>query len=137
MRIVIEIGRNAQPGQVLNSLFKHTPMQSTFAANMVALHNGQPMTMGLKEALEHHIDFRREVIRRRTEFDLEKARYHRIGFVVMFALLAWRTGVGAFAVPAAGETSMIRGLPMWWVYASLAPGMALAARTRRLFTAST
>jgi TRAP-type C4-dicarboxylate transport system permease small subunit len=46
---------------------------------------------------------------------------------VMFALLSWRTGVGAFAVHAAGETSMIRGLPMWWVYASLAPGMALAA----------
>ena len=45
----------------------------------------------------------------------------------MFALLAWRTGVGAFAVHAAGETSMIRGLPMWWVYASLAPGLALAA----------
>jgi TRAP-type C4-dicarboxylate transport system permease small subunit len=45
----------------------------------------------------------------------------------MFALLAWRTGVGAFAVYEAGETSMIRGLPMWWVYASLAPGLALAA----------
>ena len=45
----------------------------------------------------------------------------------MFALLAWRTGVGAFAVYQAGETSMIRGLPMWWVYASLAPGLALAA----------
>ncbi len=45
----------------------------------------------------------------------------------MFALLAWRTGVGAFAVHAAGETSMIRSLPMWWVYASLAPGLALAA----------
>jgi TRAP-type C4-dicarboxylate transport system permease small subunit len=46
---------------------------------------------------------------------------------VMFALLAWRTGVGAIAVHAAGETSMIRALPMWWVYASLAPGLALAA----------
>ena len=45
----------------------------------------------------------------------------------MFALLAWRTGVGAFAVYQAGETSMIRGLPMWWVYASLSPGLALAA----------
>ena len=45
----------------------------------------------------------------------------------MFALLGWRTGVGAFAVHAAGETSMIRGLPMWWVYAMLAPGLALAA----------
>jgi TRAP-type C4-dicarboxylate transport system permease small subunit len=46
---------------------------------------------------------------------------------VMFALLSWRTGIGAFAMHAAGETSMIRGLPMWWVYASLSPGLALAA----------
>ena len=46
---------------------------------------------------------------------------------VMFALLAWRTGVGAASVYEAGETSMIRALPMWWVYASLAPGLALAA----------
>ena len=45
----------------------------------------------------------------------------------MCALLAWRTSVGAIAVHDAGETSMIRGLPMWWVYASLAPGLALAA----------
>ena len=46
---------------------------------------------------------------------------------IMLALLSWRTGVGAIAVYAAGETSMIRALPMWWVYASLAPGLALAA----------
>ena len=45
----------------------------------------------------------------------------------MYLLLAWRTGVGARAVFEAGETSMIRSLPMWWVYASLAPGLALAA----------
>jgi TRAP-type C4-dicarboxylate transport system permease small subunit len=45
----------------------------------------------------------------------------------MYALLAWRTGAGALAVAQAGETSMIRGLPMWWVYACLAPGLALAA----------
>jgi len=45
----------------------------------------------------------------------------------MCAVLAWRTSVGAFSVYEAGETSMIRGLPMWWVYASLAPGLALAA----------
>lgn len=45
----------------------------------------------------------------------------------MCALLAWRTGMGAFAVREAGEMSMIRELPMWWVYASLAPGLALAA----------
>jgi TRAP-type C4-dicarboxylate transport system permease small subunit len=46
---------------------------------------------------------------------------------ILFGLLAWRTGVGAVAVYDAHETSMIRGLPMWWVYASLAPGLALAA----------
>lgn len=46
---------------------------------------------------------------------------------LMCALLAWRTGVGALAVREAGETSMIRSLPMWWVYASLAPGLGLAA----------
>jgi len=46
---------------------------------------------------------------------------------LMYLLLAWRTGVGAQAVHAAGETSMIRSWPMWWVYASLAPGLALAA----------
>ena len=46
---------------------------------------------------------------------------------LMYLLLAWRTGVGAQAVFAAGETSMIRSWPMWWVYASLAPGLALAA----------
>jgi TRAP-type C4-dicarboxylate transport system permease small subunit len=46
---------------------------------------------------------------------------------LMYLLLAWRTGVGAQAVLAAGETSMIRSWPMWWLYASLAPGLALAA----------
>lgn len=47
--------------------------------------------------------------------------------VVMYGLLAWRTGVGAIAVRGAGETTMIISLPMWWAYASLAPGLALAA----------
>jgi TRAP-type C4-dicarboxylate transport system permease small subunit len=47
--------------------------------------------------------------------------------VVMYGLLAWRTGVGAIAVRSAGETTMIISLPMWWAYASLAPGLALAA----------
>ncbi len=47
--------------------------------------------------------------------------------VVMYGLLAWRTGVGAVAVRNAGETTMIISLPMWWAYASLAPGLALAA----------
>ena len=74
MRIVIELTRTGQARQVLNNLFKHTPMQSTFPVNMLALIDGQPRVMNLKTALEQHITFRREVIRRRSEFDLEKAR---------------------------------------------------------------
>ncbi len=74
MRIVIELGREGQSNFVLNQLYKHTAMQSSFAVNMVALDGGQPKTMGLKKLLEAYIDHRRIVIRRRTEFELEKAR---------------------------------------------------------------
>jgi DNA gyrase subunit A len=74
MRIFIEIKRDADPHRVLNNLFKHTAMQTAFNMNMLALVDGQPQTLPLKAVLQHYIDFRREVIRRRTEFDLEKAR---------------------------------------------------------------
>ncbi|HEX5370195.1 MAG TPA: DNA gyrase subunit A [Dehalococcoidia bacterium] len=74
MRIVIELGRGGQARTVLNALFKHTSMQTAFAVNMLALVDREPRTIRLKTALEAYIDFRREVIRRRSEFDLEKAR---------------------------------------------------------------
>jgi len=74
MRIVIELGREGQAASVLNQLYKHTSMQSSFAVNMVALDAGQPKTMGLKKMLEAYINHRREVLRRRTEFELERAR---------------------------------------------------------------
>src|SRR5918999_2511758 len=74
MRISIECKRDANPHKVLNNLFKHTPLQLAFNANMVALVDGQPQTLPLKAILQHHIDWRREVVRRRTEFDLRKAR---------------------------------------------------------------
>ena len=74
MRIVIELGREGQAASVLNQLYKHTAMQSSFAVNMVSLDAGQPKTMGLKKMLEAYIKHRRVVIRRRTEFELEKAR---------------------------------------------------------------
>jgi DNA gyrase subunit A len=74
MRIYIEIKRDADPHRVLNNLFKHTAMQTAFNMNMLALVDGQPQTLPLKAVLQHYIDFRREVVRRRTEFDLEKAR---------------------------------------------------------------
>ncbi len=74
MRIVIELKRESHPRQVLSALYKHTAMQSTFAVNMLALVDGQPRTVSLKKILESYIIHRREVIRRRSEFDLEKAR---------------------------------------------------------------
>jgi DNA gyrase subunit A len=74
MRIVIETKRDAAPRTVLNNLFKHTALQLAFNANMLALVDGQPSTLPLKQILQHHIDWRREVVRRRTEFDLGKAR---------------------------------------------------------------
>ena len=74
MRIYVEIKRDADPHRVLNNLFKHTAMQTAFNMNMLALVDGQPQTLSLKAVLGHYIDHRREIIRRRTEFDLDKAR---------------------------------------------------------------
>ncbi len=73
MRIVIELARNGTPAAVEAQLFKLTALQSTFAVNMLALVDGRPKTVSLKEALEAFIDHRRDVIRRRSEFDLQKA----------------------------------------------------------------
>src|ERR671910_449310 len=74
MRIYIEIKRDANPHKVLNNLFKHTPLQMAFNMNMLALVDGQPQTLPLKSVLQHYVDHRREIVRRRTEFDLGKAR---------------------------------------------------------------
>jgi DNA gyrase subunit A len=74
MRVYIEIKRDFNPHKVLNNLFKHTPMQLAFNMNMLALVDGQPQTLPLKSVLQHYVTHRREIVRRRTEFDLGKAR---------------------------------------------------------------
>ncbi|MGI8928737.1 MAG: DNA gyrase subunit A, partial [Candidatus Limnocylindrales bacterium] len=74
MRLVIECKRDAAPKKVLNNLFKHTALKLAYNMNMLALVDGQPQTLPLKQVLQHHIDWRRDVVRRRTEFDLGKAR---------------------------------------------------------------
>jgi DNA gyrase subunit A len=74
MRIVIELRKEAQPRQVLNNFYKYTAMQSAFFINMVALVNGQPKVINLKEALTSYIDFRFQVITRRSQFELDKAK---------------------------------------------------------------
>jgi DNA gyrase subunit A len=85
MRIVVELKKDAPPEVVLNQLYKQTPMQSTFGVNLLALVNGRPQTLSLKEALRHFIDFRREVVVRRATYDLAQAeaRAHLLeGFVI-------------------------------------------------------
>ena len=74
MRIVIELKRGEMSDVVLNNLYKQTPMQSVFGINMVALHEGQPKLMNLKQVLEAFLAHRREVVTRRTIYDLRKAR---------------------------------------------------------------
>jgi DNA gyrase subunit A len=74
MRIVIELRQGEISDVVLNNLYKQTPMQSVFGINMVALHEGQPKLMNLKQMLEAFLGHRREVVTRRTIFDLRKAR---------------------------------------------------------------
>jgi DNA gyrase subunit A len=74
MRIVVELKRDAVPQVVLNKLFKMTPMQSSFGVINLAIVNGQPRVLNLKQILEAFVDFRREVVRRRTEYELRKAK---------------------------------------------------------------
>jgi DNA gyrase subunit A len=74
MRIVIELKRDAIPQVVLNKLYKLTPMQSSFGIINIAIVDGQPKLLNLKEMLEAFVEFRRKVVIRRTEFDLRKAR---------------------------------------------------------------
>jgi DNA gyrase subunit A len=74
MRIILELKRSAQPKRILNRLYKYTQLQSTFGINMLALVNGEPRMLTLKHALQIFIDHRLDVIKRRSEFELEKAR---------------------------------------------------------------
>ncbi|MGG4480188.1 DNA gyrase subunit A [Paenibacillus xylanilyticus] len=73
MRIVIELRRDVNPGVVLNNLYKHTAMQSTFGINMLAIVNKEPKILNLREVLYHYLQHQIEVIRRRTQFELRKA----------------------------------------------------------------
>ena len=73
MQIKIELKRDANPQIVLNHLFKFTRMQDSFSINMLAIVDGKPKVMGLKDILAHFIDFQEEIVRRRTQFDLDKA----------------------------------------------------------------
>jgi len=74
MRIVLEMTKNAEPEKVLAALYKRTPMQTTFGINLLALVDGEPRTLTLKQALRVYIEHRLTIIKRRAEFDLAKAK---------------------------------------------------------------
>jgi DNA gyrase subunit A len=78
MRIVIDLKRGEVPEVILNNLYKHTALQSSFGVIMLAIVGGRPKILGLLDLVENFVDFRRDVVRRRTEFELRKAeaRYH-------------------------------------------------------------
>ena len=74
MRIQIELKRDAIPQVALNKLFKHTALQTTFGYNAVALVDGVPRTLSLLELVTHYLDYQREVVTRRSKYELRKAR---------------------------------------------------------------
>ncbi len=74
VRVVVELKRDAVPDVVLNQLFQHTPLQTSFGVNMLALDHGQPKLMNLKDIIKSFIEFREEVIVRRVKFELAKAQ---------------------------------------------------------------
>ena len=74
LRVVVDLRRDAQPRVVLNNLYKHTSLQSSFSVNTLALVEGQPQVLPLKRLIRHYIDFRRQIITRRAEFELKKAQ---------------------------------------------------------------
>ncbi len=74
VRVVIEVKRDFQADVIVNQLYKFTPLQTSFAMNMLAINNGRPMMMNLRDIISAFVDFREEIIRRRTIFNLNKAR---------------------------------------------------------------
>ncbi|MEA3351678.1 MAG: DNA gyrase subunit A [Chloroflexota bacterium] len=74
MRLVVETKRSAYPRKVLNQLYKYTPFQMTFGAQLLALVNGEPRLLSIKRALQHYIDHRLDVLTRRTQYQLDKAK---------------------------------------------------------------
>ena len=74
MRIVMELRKDTNPEVLLNQLYKHTQLQDTFGVNMLALVDGRPRTLGLRDILSHYLAHQKEIIVRRTQFDLKKAR---------------------------------------------------------------
>src|SRR3954463_5755110 len=117
VRVVIELKRDATPEVVLNQLWRHTPAQTSFPANMLAIRGGRPETLSLRDIIEAFIKFREEVITRRSKFELAKARERAhilLGLVVATTNLDEMVKIirGSSSPPVARAALMAREWPI-------------------------
>jgi DNA gyrase subunit A len=126
VRVVIELKRDATPEVVLNQLWRHTPAQSSFPANILAIRGGRPETLNLREIIEAFVRFREEVITRRTKFELAKARERAhilLGLVIAVTNLDEVVRIiRGSASPAEARAAL---LAREWPVAEIAPYIAL------------
>jgi len=126
VRVVIDLKRDATPDVVLNQLWRHTPAQSSFPANMLAIRGGRPETLTLKDIIESFVRFREEVITRRAKYELAKARdraHLLLGLVIAVTNLDEVVRIiRASASPAEARASLIA---RQWPVAEIAPYIAL------------
>ncbi|MFN3946285.1 MAG: DNA gyrase subunit A [Allosphingosinicella sp.] len=126
VRVVIDLKRDATPDVVLNQLWRHTPAQSSFPANMLAIRGGRPETLNLRDIIESFVKFREEVITRRAKFELAKARdraHILLGLVIAVTNLDEVVRIiRASASPAEARASL---LAREWPVAEIAPYIAL------------
>jgi DNA gyrase subunit A len=126
VRVVIDLKRDATPDVVLNQLWRHTPAQSSFPANMLAIRGGRPETLNLRDIIESFVRFREEVITRRTKFELAKARdraHILLGLVIAVTNLDEVVRIiRGSASPAEARAALIS---RDWPVAEIAPYIAL------------
>jgi DNA gyrase subunit A len=126
VRVVIELKRDATPEVVLNQLWRHTPAQSSFPANMLAIRGGRPETLNLRDIIEAFVKFREEVITRRAKFELNKARERAhilLGLVIAVTNLDEVVRIiRGSASPAEARAAL---LARQWPVAEIAPYIAL------------
>ncbi len=126
VRVVIELKRDATPDVVLNQLWRHTPAQASFPANMLAIRGGRPETLNLRDIIEAFVKFREEVITRRAKFELNKARERAhilLGLVIAVTNLDEVVRIiRGSASPAEARASL---LAREWPIAEIAPYIAL------------
>jgi len=126
VRVVIELKRDATPEVVLNQVWRHTPAQSSFPANMLAIRGGRPETLALRDIIQSFIQFREQVITRRTKFELNKARdraHILLGLVVAVANLDEVVAmIRGAANPAAARAAL---LAREWPIGEIAPYLRL------------